>query len=143
MQNSNGLWTCIVPVDIDSDGDEDFLLGNLAPNTQFNASLQQPMRLCVNDFLHTGKTESVLCYYIKGTSYPYASRNEMLDEMPLLKKKFLYYKDYAVAKLNDIFTADQMQGMTELKANELKNCWLENTGNGKLVLHELPIAAQF
>ena len=143
LQNSNGLWTCIVPVDIDSDGDEDFLLGNLAPNTQFNASLQQPMRLCVNDFLHTGKTESVLCYYIKGTNYPYASRNEMLDEMPLLKKKFLYYKDYAVAKLNDIFTADQMQGMTELKANELKNCWLENTGNGKLVLHELPIAAQF
>jgi hypothetical protein len=33
--------------------------------------------------------------------------------------------------------------MIELKANELKNCWLENTGNGQLVLHELPVAAQF
>jgi hypothetical protein len=143
LQNTDGLWTCIVPMDIDNDGDEDFLLGNLTPNTQFNASAQKPMSLYVNDFLQTGKTEPVLCYYIQDVSYPYASRNEMLNEMPLLKKKFLYYKDYATAKFTDIFTADEMKGMLELKANELKNCWLENTGNGKFLLHELPVAAQF
>ena len=42
LQNSNGLWTCIIPMDIDNDGDEDFLLGNLAPNTQFKASEKEP-----------------------------------------------------------------------------------------------------
>jgi hypothetical protein len=143
LQNTNGLWTSITPMDINNDGIEDFLLGNLAPNMQFKASLLQPMSLCVNDFLHTGKTEPVLCYYIKDTSYPYASRNEMLDEMPLLKNKFLYYKDYAVAKLTDIFSADEMKGMTELKVDELKNCWLQHTGDGKFILYELPVTAQF
>lgn len=143
LQNSNGLWTCIVPMDIDGDGDGDYLLGNLAPNTQFTASEKQPMTLCVNDFFKTGRTAPVLCYYIQGENYPYASKNEITEGMPALKKKFLYYKDYAQAHLSDIFTPEQMQGMQELKVNELKNCRLENTGNGKLVLHELPIAAQF
>jgi hypothetical protein len=88
------------------------------------------------------KTEPVLCYYIQGKSYPYASRNEILEDMPALKKKFFYYKDYAVASFNDIFTPEQQKGMNELKAFELKNCWLENSG-GKMILHELPLAAQF
>jgi hypothetical protein len=130
-------------MDIDSDGDNDFLLGNLAPNTQFRASVQQPMTLCVNDYMQTGKTKPILCYYIQGASYPYPSRNELLEDMPALKKKFLYYKDYASAKLADIFSPEQFKGMQELKAMELKNCWLENTGNGKLVLHQLPVEAQF
>jgi hypothetical protein len=62
--------------------------------------------------------------------------------MPALRKKFYYYKDYAVAGFNDIFTPAQQNGMLELKASELKNCWLENKG-GQLILHELPVAAQF
>lgn len=143
LQNTDGLWTSISPMDIDNDGDEDFLLGNLAPNTQFNASVQQPMSLCINDYLKTGKPQPVLCYYIQGKSYPYASRNEMLEVLPLLKKKFLYYNDYAKATLTDIFTEDERKGMMVLKASQLKNCWLENTGDGKLELHELPPAAQF
>lgn len=142
LQNSNGLWTCVLPMDIDNDGDEDFLLGNLAPNTQFHASVHQPMTLCVNDYLKSGKVEPILCYYIQDKAYPYASRNEILEDMPVLKKKFFYYKDYAVAGLNNIFTVDQQKGMLELKAVELKNCWLENTGS-QLVLHQLPVAAQF
>ena len=101
------------------------------------------MTLCVNDFFHSDKTEPVLCYYIQGQSYPYASKNELTEDMPGLKKKFLYYKDYATAQFTDIFTPEQILGMKELKAMQLKNCWLENTGTGKLVLHELPLTAQF
>ena len=143
LQHSSGLWTCLLPMDIDRDGDEDFLLGNLAPNTQFKASRQEPMTLCVNDFFHTGRTEPVLCYYVQGRNYPYASRNELLEDMPALKKKFFYYRDYAAAGIGDLFTPEQQKGMVELKAEVLKNCWLENTGQGRLVLHVLPVAAQF
>ncbi len=143
LQESNGLWTCIIPVDVDGDGDEDFLLGNLAPNTQFKASAKEPMSLYVNDFFRLGKITPVLFCYIGDKSYPYASRNELLEDMPMLKSKFFYYKDYAAADLNTIFTSEQQKGKLELKVNELQNCWLENTGNGKLLLHRLPAALQF
>lgn len=143
LGQSNGLWTCILPMDIDSDGDEDFLLGNLAPNTQFNASVQQPMILFVNDFSNSGKKEAIVCYSIQGKTFPYPSRNELLESMPALKKKFFYYRDYAIAGFDDIFSQEQRKGMLALTANELKNCWLENTGSDKLRLHRLPMEAQF
>ncbi|HKZ65520.1 MAG TPA: hypothetical protein VJ111_04160, partial [Chitinophagaceae bacterium] len=85
----------------------------------------------------------ILFYYTDSKSYPYASRNELLEDMPMLKSKFYYYKDYAMADFNTIFTAEQQEGGLELKANELENCWLENAGNGKLVLHRLPGVLQF
>lgn len=142
LQQSTGLWTCMVPMDIDKDGDEDFLLGNLAPNTQFTASAEKPMSLFVNDFLQTGKTQCILTYFLGDKSYPYASRAELLDEFPLLKKKFYYYKDYAVASFDEVFAADQQKGMRRLTVTELKNGWLENK-NHRLVLHALPLSAQF
>jgi enediyne biosynthesis protein E4 len=141
LENSEGLWTCIVPMDLDEDGDIDYLLGNLAPNTQLNASAAQPMSLYVNDFSGTGKSSALLFYSIQGESRPYASRNEIVDEFPWLKKKFLYYGEYALADLGSIFTPDQRVGMQELKARQLKNCWLENN-NGNLTIHELPVPAQ-
>src|SRR5688572_25109554 len=72
LQESSGLWTCIIPADVDSDGDQDFLLGNLAPNTQFKASAEKPMSLYVNDFFRLGKITPMLFYYIGDRSYPYA-----------------------------------------------------------------------
>jgi enediyne biosynthesis protein E4 len=143
LQQSNGLWTCIIPADVDDDGDEDFLLGNLAPNTQFRASVAKPMSLYVNDFFRLGKVSPLVFCYVGNQSYPYPSRNELLEDMPMLKSKFYYYRDYAVADLNTMFTPAQQKGRLELKAYELENCWLENTGSDKLLLHRLPAALQF
>lgn len=143
LANMGGLWTKIIPGDFDRDGDIDFIVGNLAPNTQFKASVNQPMTLCVNDFLKTGKTIPILCYYIQDVNYPYPSRDELVELMPVLKKKFLRYASYADATMKDIFTEEQMKGMKELKVQTLKNSFLENRGNGKFVLKELPVPAQF
>lgn len=143
LTNTSGLWTRIIPTDIDGDGDTDFILGNLAPNTQFKASVKEPMTLCINDFLKTGSTQAILCYYIQGVSYPYPSHDELLTVLPVLKKKFLKYSTYANATLKDIFTPDELTGMKELKVTELKNCLLQNTGKAKFTLKELPQQAQF
>lgn len=143
LDGTNGLWTCIIPGDLDNDGDEDFLVGNLAPNTQFKASTDQPMTLCFNDLFGAGAPEPVLCYYIQGTSYPYPSRDELAAALPLMKKKFIRYHDYANARFDDIFSAGDQKSMQKLSVTHLKNAWLENTGKGKLVLHDLPVAAQF
>jgi hypothetical protein len=101
------------------------------------------MTLCVNDFFGTGVPSAVLCYYIQDTSYPYPSRDELAEAMPQVKKKFIRYHDYAIARLDDIFSRDQQKGMQMLEVKHLKNAWLENTGDGKWRLHDLPVAAQF
>ncbi|MCC6290439.1 MAG: VCBS repeat-containing protein [Chitinophagaceae bacterium] len=142
LEKTNGLWTSITPADIDNDGDLDFLLGNLAPNTQLHASMKEPMTLCINDYLQNGTSIPVLNYFIQGVSYPYPSRDEMAEPAPAIKKKFLHYADYANAALNDIFSSEQRVGMTEQSVYSLKNCWLKNDNN-HFTLTELPVAAQF
>ncbi len=142
LEQSAGLWTRIMPGDIDNDGDTDFILGNLAPNTQLKASVKEPMSLCVNDFGRNGVSMPVLNYFIQGRCYPYPSRDELSEVMPQLKKKFLRYASYANATINEVFTPEQMKGMKELKVQQLKNCVLENMGNEKFGLKELSMEAQ-
>ena len=61
-------------------------------------------------------------YYFHRASWPYSSRNEIL-----------YYRDYATAPLNTIFTSEQLEVVQELKAKKLKYCRLENTGGNDSV----------
>ncbi|WP_169749131.1 VCBS repeat-containing protein [Flavihumibacter petaseus] len=140
---TGGLWTRVLPGDFDQDGRTDFLLGNLAPNTQFHAAAGQPMTLCINDYLKNGQQLPILNYFIQGTAYPYLSRDELTEPLPSLKKKFLKYAAYADATMHDIFSEEQMRGMKELAVQTLSNSWLRQQPDGKYVLLPLPVPAQF
>jgi hypothetical protein len=50
-------------------------------------------------------------------------------------------KDYAIATDQQIFP--DTKTVKVLSCNETRSCWLENKGNGKFVMHPLPLQAQF
>jgi hypothetical protein len=88
-------------------------------------------------------------YYIKdneskSTLYPSISLNQLAEQVPSVKKQFLYYKDFAKATMDDIFhKKDGDDSFLQLQCYELHTCWFENSGNGKFVKHQLPMEAQF
>lgn len=116
-----GLWTNIFPIDLDADGDIDLVGGNLGTNRAFSASAREPMEL---HRVAIGKSRKapVLSYYWKGTKYPYASRDELAELWPLMKKRFLRYENYARSNYNEIFNAPEWQDPAPLQVSELKNC---------------------
>jgi enediyne biosynthesis protein E4 len=140
---STGWWNTINANDMDGDGDIDLILGNCGSNTQFKVSEKEPMQLYYKDFDGNGSVDPVLCYYINGVSYPAASRDDLTDQLPLLKKKFLEYKDYANATITDIFTGEELKDAATLKAATMQTIYLENQGAKGFVLHNLPIEAQY
>ena len=79
------------------------------------------------------KYKILFFHYFHGASWPYSSRNEMVGEFPLLKMKFLNYRDFATASLNTIFTSERLENLQILKAKSLTNCWLRNTGDNDCV----------
>ena len=79
------------------------------------------------------KNKILFFHYFHGASWPYSSRNEMVGEFPLLKMKFLYYRDYATEPLNTIFTSEQLDKVQELKTKKVRNCWLKYTGSNDSV----------
>jgi len=140
---SAGWWNTIAAADMDGDGDVDLVLGNCGLNTQFRVSEKQPMTLYYKDFDGNGSVDPILCYYTNGVSYPAASRDDLTDQIPSLKKKFLTYEQYASATITDIFSSEQLKAAAVLKAETMQTVYLENKGSIGLVPHVLPLQAQY
>lgn len=140
---STGWWNKLYAEDMDGDGDKDLIIGNCGLNTQFRCSEKEPVSMYYKDFDNNGSIDPVLCYYINGISYPAASLDDIADQLPFLKKKFLNYKDYAKATIHDLFTADQLKDVHVLKAEMMQTIYLENQGDKGFVVHQLPLEAQY
>ncbi len=142
LAHSNGWWCSIYSADVDGDGDMDYLLGNAGTNMQFRASPEKPVELYAGDFNHDGVVDPLLNYYIDDTSYPLATRDELLDQMSTLRKKFVKYEDYADATIRDIVPDDELEKSSRLSAYTFSSCWLENQDGRQFTLHALPDLAQ-
>ena len=82
-------------------------------------------------FLYTGK------------SYPYVTRDELLDQMSIMRTRFTDYKSYADATIKDIFTEEELKDAKHLQANHLATAYFESGADGKFHEKALPLQAQF
>lgn len=138
----HGLWSNMIAHDFDNDGDEDIIVGNLGLNTQLRASNAEPITLFYKDFDNNGSIDPILNHYIQGKSYPFASRDELLDQMYSMRSRYTSYASYADVELNTIFTANELKEASTLKVTQLESVYLENK-QGKFIFHKLPSVAQF
>ena len=137
-----GWWNFILPCDIDKDGDMDFIAGNQGLNTRLKASEEQPVRMYFYDFDGNGKKEQVLTYYLDNKELPFANKSDLEKQLPVLKKKYLYAKDFANATLQEIFGADKLKRADLFSANYFSNAVLINDGEMNFQVLPLPWEAQ-
>ena len=137
----SGLWQKILLEDINNDGKADLIVGNMGLNTQLKASDKEPAELYFKDFDDNGSIDPILCFYNQGKSYPYITRDELLDQMSIMRARFPDYKSYAEASLNTVFTKDELKGATRLEANTLKTSLFIFNGQ-KFEEKPLPIEVQ-
>ena len=141
-QPMNGFWNKILAEDMDNDGDVDLIVGNHGQNSQIKVSEIQPAEITFKDFDDNGTIDPIMTYCLDGKSYPMASRDDLLEHLPMLKKKFIDYKTYADAQITDLFNSSELVGSTTLKANNLQTVYLENKGKS-LKIKSLPKETQF
>jgi hypothetical protein len=139
---SAGLWKSVAAGDLDNDGDTDLIIGNQGWNNQFQASVKQPMEVYFKDFDENGSLDPIFCYYVQGKSYPAVSKDDLTQQLPFLRKKYLHYNDYADATIKDIFSPEQLEDAQTLKVDNLATVCLLNQNN-RFDLRELPIEAQY
>ncbi len=80
--------------------------------------------------------------FIQGKSYPFAAMDDILKQVPVLRKKFYDYPVYADASINELLAPELLTSAKKLQANIFETIYLQNTGNGFKVKH-LPIEAQY
>jgi len=141
-KNTSGWWNEVEAVDVDGDGDEDYVAGNLGLNLKFKASKEEPFKLFTKDFDGNGTHDVYLGYYDQdGTLYPVRGRQCSSEQMPFIKEKFEDYEAFAVASIEEILD-DKMEGAALKEVQMFESVWVENLGNGKLKVHKLPNQAQ-
>ncbi|MDZ7899456.1 MAG: VCBS repeat-containing protein [Arcicella sp.] len=141
-QPMNGFWNKITADDMDNDGDVDIIVGNHGQNSQIKVSESQPAEITFKDFDDNGTIDPIISYYLEGKSYPMASRDDLLEHLPMLKKRFTDYKTYADAQITDMFSSSELATSTTLKATNLQTVYLENIGKS-LKIKSLPQQVQF
>ncbi|HEY9195260.1 MAG TPA: FG-GAP-like repeat-containing protein, partial [Mucilaginibacter sp.] len=142
LNNYKGWWSSLEVADVNGDGNPDIIGGNIGLNSKFRASFNQPMKIYVNDFDHNGTKECVTSMYRSdGISYVFHMKPELVGQLPMLKKRFLQYADYAGKPFNEVFTDDMLEGAETHEMNYLASAVFLNDGR-KFTCRQLPAQAQ-
>jgi hypothetical protein len=143
LSRSEGWWHSLSAADLDGDGDEDLIAGNVGLNTQFRVDSTHPMTIRFGDFDGNGKNEAITSYHIGGVSYPSHSLDDLLEQLPGLRKRFNTYAAYAEVNSESMFTSEEKARGRIREAFVMQTCIFENRGGAGWKMHPLPLEAQF
>ncbi len=143
IPKSMGWWTSIKAGDLDGDGFDDYVLGNWGLNSKFKADTSKPLIMYVNDFDKNNKSDFIINWFPPNDSksYPFASKKDLSDQIPSLKKRILKYEDYAKMTYYNLFTDEEKKGAKSYITETLESSILWSK-NGNLQLKPLPREAQ-
>ncbi len=140
--DSRGWWFSIAAADLDGDGDEDWVTGNLGLNYKYQASPEAPFGVHYEDFDQNGSKDIVLSYYNFGERVPLRGRSCSSEQVPMLKQEFPTYTQFASANLEEVYGLNKLNQALQYEVGSFASVWWENQGDGTFVRHELPKPAQ-
>lgn len=139
--SSRGMWWSITANDLDNDGDDDYIIGNLGLNNKFKATKEHPFKVYANDFDNNGSNDVVLAKFYKNDYVPLRGKECTTQQMPYVSEKFKDYHSFASSKLIDILPKDKLSDAVVYEISDFSSIVLINN-NGKLVSKPLPLETQ-
>ncbi len=140
-------WTSLAGADFDNDGDVDYLAGSFGQNLYFQCTGQEPLTLYAKDFDNNNSMDPFIsCYWQdslgKRREYFYHSRDDMVKQLVLIRRRFLTYAAFGDATVQDVFKPEELKDAQIMKTNYMASSYVENLGQGKFKISPLPVQAQ-
>ena len=142
LANWKGRWNSVVLEDIDNDNDLDIVATNMGTNNLFSTLMDSTAQWYVNDFDRNGTIEGIFCVGDEVESYPITLRDDLLMQIPSLKKKVLSYEAYANASMQMLFDSTILDKSLVYEVNEFRTGIFINDG-GSFEFKPLPKEAQW
>ncbi|HYW34309.1 MAG TPA: hypothetical protein VE868_02775 [Balneolaceae bacterium] len=95
------------------------------------------------DFDGNGTLDPIITIEKKRKRYPLARLNNLMIQMPDIKKKFSSYGDFSNRTIGQIFSKKQLNNAKVKLVKTFKSSYFENEGDGRFSVHSLPKKAQF
>ncbi len=132
LPNSHGWWRSIQLADLDNDNHLDIIAGNFGINSDIQPSTSTPLQLRIGQ-----QNQKVFMTYGDGHAVP--SADELVKQIPVLKKDFSSYQDYAQLNANEIFSDTEFETK---KVTTFETAIYFNEGKANFVKQPIPRAAQ-
>lgn len=143
FKNSEGWWNTIAQADFDKDGDMDYVAGNFGLNSQLKTSIDYPIGIYAKDYDNNGSVDPILSCYDEGKNYPVFSKDDIQQQLTILKNRFVKYSEYAGLTIDQVFTSEELEGSKVLYAKNFETSYIENIGSGQFKITALPKESQF
>ena len=129
LDKTNGMWNTIIIEDLDGNGFKDIIAGNAGLNLKWKASKEKPIKLYIDDFDGNGQPDPLIFYDFFGHYVPFASKDNLMGQLPYLKKRFLSYSDFSKIKGIEDLTGRSEQDIPVLaEIHELRSMVYLNDG---------------
>ncbi len=142
LANTKGWWFSLKEMDVDNDGDMDFVAGNIGLNHKFKTSKEKPFTVFCEDFDSTGTMDVVLAFHQDNKLYPVRGRDCSSEQMPFILDKFPSFESYGKADIFDVLGEKTLANSFKKEVQIFASSVLINNGNS-FELIELPIEAQY
>ncbi len=137
-----GWWQTVAVSDLDGDGKNDLVLGNIGENFYLHPDKEHPVKLWLNDFDQNNASDRVLTSTINGKDLPVFMKHEMEDQLPALKKKNLKHRDYASKSIQELFSPELIKTCQVKQFNYSASVIAINKGNGQFEVRKMPTIIQ-
>ncbi|MEZ2338581.1 VCBS repeat-containing protein [Mucilaginibacter sp. RCC_168] len=141
MDQLSGWWQKVVLADVDGDGKIDILAGNYGCNSKLKPTLDNPLKLYLSDLDKNGTIDPIIAYGIDQKYYTFLGKGDIEKQVPLIKKKFLYFHDFAGKTVEQLF-GDSLNDSKPLKAAFFQSGIFYNKGQGHFEFKAFPSSAQ-
>jgi hypothetical protein len=143
LEQSAGWIESLQATDVNGDGRMDLLTGNLGLNSKLKASAEKPVWLYYADFDGNGQADPLIFHYMGEKLVPFGTRDDLIKQIPLLKRKHSTYADYAKSSQPaDLFSADILAKASKKAAVEFRSgAYIQQT-DGSFLFSPFPFFAQ-
>ena len=144
IDTTTGMWNSINAGDIDSDGDMDYVIGNIGINRRYEEpSSTYPYELFCRDFDDNGSIDYLQSYYEKGVRFPSRVIGSLISQIPTLRKTYLNIEDIARISLEELVGGDSILKKAHyMKAEMGASIVLINNGKKPFTIQKLPVISQ-
>ncbi|HEU4634224.1 MAG TPA: VCBS repeat-containing protein, partial [Flavisolibacter sp.] len=142
LDNLYGWWQTLAARDVNGDGSEDLIIGNIGENFYLRPDRENPVKLWVSDFDHNGTMDQFLTRTVEGRDVPVFLKREITEQFPALKKDNLKHSDYATKSIQQLFPKELLREAVVKQFNYCSSIIALSNGKGGFTVKPLPLQVQ-
>lgn len=142
LTDLHGWWQTVTSADLDGDGDQDLVMGNIGENFYLRPDADRPVKLWMNDFDGNGAVEKIITRTLNKRDMPVFLKREVTEQVVSLRKQNLKHSEFAKKSIQELFDGNVLKKSSVKHINYMSTIIAYNEGQGKFTVQELPLPVQ-